>query len=889
MSSNQSTNRPVNKDDEDFLIKILKDFYYKIIETKEFNNFENISIKWIRNEIINNKKSTVKILELMQNHEESNVWFTSLMGFFYQFGIGCNIDKKRAMELYYLAINNETEKNFLNENFSKKQLIENLLELAKNGDFEAQYNLAICYKNGSGIETNYEKAFKWLLSSAENKNPEAQYHLAIFYMDGIGVQKDEKEAFNWFSKSEQSGYLDIQNKNERESFEKNLKLAIANDAIAQDYLGYCYQFGKGISKNETKAFGWYLKSANAGFAGYAEGQFNLGYCYENAIGTGKNETKAFEWYLRSAIAGNTKAQNRLGKCYIDGIGTNKNKIKAFNWFLKSAEQGDEEGQYNLGCCYQYGEGIGKNEKKAFELYSKLAEKGNAAAQNNLGHCYQYGIGVYVNEKKAFELYVKSAENGNTIAQNNLGYCFKYGKGVTKSKKKSFKWYSISAKNGNVDAQNYIKTYKNDNAIKKVKDDFNNILSESKQFPFFKKIAFFRGRECEVETDIEENTKREAENTELKSKVGELEARLAILEQSPPIVDGQLQNDKKVTSEASVVVVSDSSSFHEVYSQLKLSRSKMYQRKRNKEKKLSNAGQDQVSLQKISDTASGISSSEKLVNTKNGQGLIQEILTTLMNPPLLHSTGALSPNPPEISLISVNIICLYQRASNAEGLAMKANQEEILSWYLCAKEFLIMVKDIMASDRVGIDKVRYIKTCSANSISKITNTDLQKVIDHFSNNSNSSTEAEISSTSCHPNHVTKIFETVCSKKVSPEVNVSTTPKPAEVTSSNRSRLPISILPEDPEEKRKHIIGLVLERFPNLYLIDSSEHCEWFNFNNSTLCLLRKDHKEESLWNNIKGEWGPGNYYGEQTYRILCKDPLNPGTPIVSGLRHTADVA
>ncbi|GBB90812.1 hypothetical protein RclHR1_01790019 [Rhizophagus clarus] len=380
------------------------------------------------------------------------------------------------------------------------------------------------------------------------------------------------------------------------------------------------------------------------------------------------------------------------------------------------------------------------------------------------------------------------------------------------------------------------------------------------------------------------TELEAEN----SKVGELEARLAILEQSPPIVDGQLQNDKKVTSEASVVVVSDSSSFHEVYSQLKLSRSKMYQsndfRKRNKEKKLSNAGQDQVSLQKISDTASGISSSEKLVNTKNGQGLIQEILTTLMNPPLLHSTGALSPNPPEISLISVNIICLYQRASNAEGLAMKANQEEILSWYLCAKEFLIMVKDIMASDRVGIDKVRYIKTCSANSISKITNTDLQKVIDHFSNNSNSSTEAEISSTSCHPNHVTKIFETVCSKKVSPEVNVSTTPKPAEVTSSNRSRLPISILPEDPEEKRKHIIGLVLERFPNLYLIDSSEHCEWFNFNNSTLCLLRKDHKEESLWNNIKGEWGPGNYYGEQTYRILCKDPLNPGTPIVSGLRH-----
>jgi len=68
---------------------------------------------------------------------------------------------------------------------------------------------------------------------------------------------------------------------------------------------------------------------------------------------------------------------------------------------------------------------------------------------------------------------------------------------------------------------------------------------------------------------------------------------------------------------------------------------------------------------------------------------------------------LSLNPLEISFISgkENIICLYQRASDAEGLVMKANQEEILSWYLYAKEFLIMVKDIMASNRVGEKKAK----------------------------------------------------------------------------------------------------------------------------------------------------------------------------------------
>src|SRR5215469_4666138 len=106
--------------------------------------------------------------------------------------------------------------------------------------------------------------------------------------------------------------------------------------------------------------------------------------------------------------------------------------------------------------------------------------------------------------------------------------------------------------------------------------------------------------------------------------------------------------------------------------------------------------------------------------------------------------------------------------------MKANQKEILSWYLYAEKFLIMVKDNMANgkvgekkakgqvydfiiqqlpdtkrdtlcrqtqraikifnlfEKIGIDKVQYITTYSANSISKITNEELQQVINHFSN-------------------------------------------------------------------------------------------------------------------------------------------------------------
>ena len=75
--------------------------------------------------------------------------------------------------------------------------------------------------------------------------------------------------------------------------------------------------------------------------------------------------------------------------------------------------------------------------------------------------------------------------------------------------------------------------------------------------------------------------------------------------------------------------------------------------------------------------------------------------------------------------------------------------------------------------------------------------------------------------------------------------------------------------------------MLEHFPSLSLSDSSERGERFNLNSSTLCpLCNGEHKEKSIWNGIRGEWGAGEYCGERTYRITCKDLLNYGNPIVS---------
>ncbi|RIA84595.1 hypothetical protein C1645_832053 [Glomus cerebriforme] len=401
--------------DENFLKKFLKGFYHKVIQMKNYNNYEKFLSEWIIYKIEINSKSSKKILESMENHEESKFLFTSVIGFFYQLGIGCALDMKKSIELYLLTINIKIKNDSLNENLHILQLIESnnisfkslrnnniiigkilislfyykdiildynkltiLQELSENGDLGAQYNLAIRYQNGNGIKNDYKKAFKLLLNCAKKGNLNAQYHLAICYMDGIGTHKDKKEAFKWFLKSEYpvnkiKGFF-MNMKSELKEFKKILNLAIANNSTAQCYMGFYYQE---INKNEKKAFEWYMKSA---IGGCAEGQNSLGFCYECGTGTDKNEKKAFEWYMKSAIGGCAEGQNRLGFCYECGTGTDKDETKAFEWYMKSAIAGSAKGQKNLGFCYEYGVGTDKDETKAFEWYTK------SASGHNLEYC-----------------------------------------------------------------------------------------------------------------------------------------------------------------------------------------------------------------------------------------------------------------------------------------------------------------------------------------------------------------------------------------------------------------------------------------------------------------------------------------------------------------------
>jgi len=207
--------------------------------------------------------------------------------------------------------------------------------------------------------------------------------------------------------------------------------------------------------------------------------------------------------------------------------------------------------------------------------------------------------------------------------------------------------------------------------------------------------------------------------------------------------------------------------------------------------------------------------------------------------------------------------------------------------------------------IGIDKIGVV-TSSADAISRLIDAQIQNIINLYTDELTKSQKL-ISVNNCSRAHdlpaesESKKLDTKVppiplarvsnnssgdSSKIGPvnspkaEVSTSSTTSSSQINKSNKSRLPISILPEDPEEKRKHIIGLVLERFPYLSLVDSDERADSFSLNSSTLCpLCNGDHKEERIWNDIRGEWGAGEYCSERTYRLECRN-VYCGIPIVS---------
>ena len=89
----------LSKDDINFLEEYLKGFYRQVIKLDNYANFEKTLTEWTKDFFSRNKKDSKKVLELMEIHKENKIWFSSLIGFFYDYGMEniIDVDKNKSL------------------------------------------------------------------------------------------------------------------------------------------------------------------------------------------------------------------------------------------------------------------------------------------------------------------------------------------------------------------------------------------------------------------------------------------------------------------------------------------------------------------------------------------------------------------------------------------------------------------------------------------------------------------------------------------------------------------------------------------------------------------------------------------------------------------------
>ena len=217
------------------------------------------------------------------------------------------------------------------------------LELAEQGNVDAQYNLGLMYGKGKGVKKDYRKAIKWWVLAANQGNGKAQTNLGWMYEIGIGVQKDAHKAAHWYQIASNQGIAKAQDK-------LNLLLNKTNKNSQENTASS----SKDISNLNTGSVSSGKNTLDA--AGYIPDAFNK-------IGEDTNDLDR----LHTAI-------NALD---------NKKFSTAHKLFLDLANKGIAEAQINLGMMFELGQGVPQNYDEAIRRYRIAANLGLVEAQEKL--------------------------------------------------------------------------------------------------------------------------------------------------------------------------------------------------------------------------------------------------------------------------------------------------------------------------------------------------------------------------------------------------------------------------------------------------------------------------------------------------------------------------
>lgn len=108
--------------------------------------------------------------------------------------------------LLLFTINLEAKRTNLYNHTKEARAVNRMLFYAKEGNIQAQFDLAMAYAKGRGIKRDESKAFYWFHKSARGGHTLAKYYMGISFLEGRGVRRDIHLARYWFKQAIKAGH-----------------------------------------------------------------------------------------------------------------------------------------------------------------------------------------------------------------------------------------------------------------------------------------------------------------------------------------------------------------------------------------------------------------------------------------------------------------------------------------------------------------------------------------------------------------------------------------------------------------------------------------------------------------------------------------------------------
>src|SRR5437867_50409 len=115
-----------------------------------------------------------------------------------------------------------------------------------------------------------------------------------------------------------------------------------------------------------------------------EAQLKLGWLYDNGEGVPRDQEQAFRWWLKAAEQGQPVARYNVGLMYSSGRGVAQDYAEAGNWWRKTTQPMDVLATYQLGWLVATGSGVPKDYSDARNWWITAAERGYEVAKRELG-------------------------------------------------------------------------------------------------------------------------------------------------------------------------------------------------------------------------------------------------------------------------------------------------------------------------------------------------------------------------------------------------------------------------------------------------------------------------------------------------------------------------